>query len=608
MKKKIACLLLAVLMLVGTVAVFTSCGGGECTHVDKNNDQKCDKCGEDAKGIHQHVDEDKNNKCDDCKATIKNTSDGGDDDDDEVVEYPWADEDPVEILFQMSNAGGTTNPSGCYQYLAGEDESKVSALDTDIRDRNANAEELTNVHVTYQYWPDTEDYQWGASIDNILANTESTSKDVPDIYCNTLYDMMAASLKSAFANLRNTTSKVATDGNYFEFLDEDYDEKVDNRGYMYDYMEYATLNMDKMYILASDYFIDLVRSFFAIPVNVSLLSSVKDSAGNALTLDSFYDQVRNKEWTYDLIASYSEQVYQEQDNIAGETIGDILGFAFAQGGETGSGFVYSTALTVIEREETTDGIGFTYKYPEYSEELVELFDNAKALVQRTGVVALPRETTTAGQAQNMSQYGSIVEVAIRTRFCDNKILFGGLIMVGSLEDPKYQELKDKKDGGFGVVPMPLYHAVTADNPNETYLTCIHNTTRPGAIARNTDSFSACTAFLNYQSTHSSEILTNYYEIYLQYQLTDGNTGTVEMLQYIRNNVRRSFDKMFEDAIGAYNPDEGGSASLPWHNIIWGASKWGGTAYEIDIRPIFEELRNKKQGLLEELIALYPELP
>lgn len=607
MKKKIACLLLAVVMLVGTVAVFTSCGGGECTHVDKNNDNVCDDCQEEVKGIHQHVDENKDNKCDDCKATIKNNNGGGDGGD-EVIEYPWADEDPIELLFQMTNVGGSTNPSGCKQYLAGEDNSKVSALDTNIRERNSDAEEITNVHVTYQYWPNEKDYQWGASVDNILSNTESTSKDVPDIYCNTLYDMMAASLKSAFANLRNTSSKVATDGNYFEFLEEDYDETVDNRGYMYDYMQYATLNMDKMYILASDYFIDLVRSFFAVPVNVNLISSVKDSAGNALTLDSFYDQVRAKKWTYDLAATYSEQVYQEQDGIAGETIGDILGFAFAQGGETASGFVYSTNITVIEREETSDHIGFTYNYPEQSEALVELFDNAKTFVQKTGVVALPRESTPAGDAQNMSKYGGGVEIAIRTRFCDNKILFGGLILVGSLEDDSYQDLNDDKDGGFGVVPMPLYHAVTAENPDESYLTCIHNTTRPGAIARNTDNFSACTAFLNYQSTHSTQILKDYYEIYLQYGLTNGNRGTIEMLQYIRNNVRRSFDKMFEDAIGAYNPDEGGSASLPWHNIMWGASKWGGTAYEIDIRPIYTELRDKKQGLLEELIALYPELP
>ena len=607
MKKKIVCLLLAILMLVGTIAVFTSCGGGGgdvCTHVDKNNDNVCDDCQEKVKGIHKHVDADNNNKCDDCKATMKNE---GGKEEEEVINYPWADDDPVELLFQMNNAGGATAPSGCYQYLAGEDESKVSALDTDIRDRNANAEELTNVHVTYQYWPDTEEYGWGQSIDNIMANTESTSKAVPDMYCTMLYDMMAASLKSAFANLRNTSTKVATDGNYFAFLDEDYDETVDNKGYMYDYMEYATLNMDKMYILASDYFIDLVRSFFAIPVNINLLSSVKDSAGNALTLDSFYDQVRARQWTYDLIANYSEQVYQELDGITGETIGDRLGFAFAKGGETVSGIMYSTNITIIEREETDDHIGFTYNYPERSEDLEELFDNCKTLVQKTGVVCLPREGEAAANAQNLSSFGDTVELAIRTQFCNNNILFGGLIMVGSLEAAQYQELKDKKDGGFGVVPMPLYHAVTEENPDETYLTCIHNTTRPGAIARNTDSFSACTAFLNYQSTHSSEILTNYYEIYLQYQLTDGNSGTVEMLQYIRNNVRRSFDKMFEDAIGAYNSEDQGSLKR-WHTILSGQGYKGGTPYEQDIRPMYTELRDEKQRMLEELIALYPELP
>ena len=160
MKKRIFCLLLAVLMLVGAAGVFTSCGDDPgkkdpCTqHVDANKDNKCDECGEKITTKCTHEDADEDGKCDKCGKNMVGGS--------EVVEYPWADDEPVRLLFQMTkNSQTQALPATAERYLAGEDPTCVEEIDTMVRDRNAMAAVETNIAVSYQYYPDGDDHSWG---------------------------------------------------------------------------------------------------------------------------------------------------------------------------------------------------------------------------------------------------------------------------------------------------------------------------------------------------------------------------------------------------------------------------------------------------------------
>ena len=210
---------------------------------------------------------------------------------------------------------------------------------------------------------------------------------------------------------------------------------------------------------------------------------------------------------------------------------------------------------------------------------------------KTGVMALTNQEAQA-------QCGiSIAENAIRAKFCDDQILFGGIIMLGSLEYSTYQTLKGSS--GFGVVPVPFYYEADQD-PDARYLTGIHNSGRSGAIAVNSNNFSQCTAFIDYQSTHSTDILNEYYDYKLQYQVVNGSNsqGTVEMLQYIRNNVRSNFDKTMEDAIMGYHD----AYNDEWHVII------GQSKYTIDIRGDYSALYDTKMERLENVLKKYPALP
>ena len=565
-------------------ATVDPCANG-CVKKNDDQDGKCDYCGKVIQ--HKCIDDNGDKKCDVCSKRIK--------EEEEEDDYPpvaWKDDEPIKLFFMMTkNTDNKLNPSGCERYLAGEDNSVTENIDSQVATRNYNAAYKTNVEVSYSYYDDVTEYGWGKCIEIIYKNVESGSTTAPDMYCNFTYDMVGASIKGSFANLKNTT---LDRGNYFQFLDDDYDETVDNKGYMFDYMQSTTLSEEKMYILASDYFIDLVRSFFIVPVDISLLETYGDGItadydGNGkITIDDFYEEVNEKKWTYQKVIDYSAKVYYNEGTTnAGEDIEDLLGFALAQDGLTASGVLYSTNITVIEKPSADND--YQYSYPAEGGNLQELFDNVKKLVDAKGVVSIADDSLS-------KKYGATPSIAIRNRFCESKILFGGVIVLGALEFDAYQRLKE--NSGFGVVPVPLYHEVAPDS-DENYLTSIHNNARPGGIAKNTKNFSACTAFLDYQSTHSTDILTEYYDYNLQYNVVDGAVeGTVTMLQYIRKNVRSAFDKTFEDAVGVYGADK----KIRWHTLLEQNS------YSYDIRTTYTTHAGTKQGFLNKLYAEYPKLP
>lgn len=594
--KRILCLLLAVMMLVGMCAVLGSCGDesdpAKCEHVNNDADGKCDKCG--TKMKHDHEDENEDGKCDFCSKSMG-------DEEEEIIDYPWLENEKIQITVMMSHAdNGDQNPSGCERYLAGEtsDEDSVDKL---VDERNEDVEELVNVHATYKYYPQepANTYDW-SKINILISSTIKSGKSegIPDIFVNFTYDLLACSLKGCFQNLKDETiltNGATLDGNYFEFIDEDYNEEEDNRGYMLDYMNSTTLSQQKVYILASDYFIDLIRSFFIVPVNIALLESVGMEVTGDLngdekfTIDDFYQEVMEKGWTYDKVAEYSDAIHEETGTVAGDDLEDVLGFAIGKGGVATNGIIYSTDIHVIDKVWDETKGDYEYDFPATCETLFDIYDAVNLLVGKKGVyVVTPSDPS-------MTTYGQSPWLAVRTRFCNNQILFGDIILIGALEFPQYQDLLNN-GSGFGVVPVPNYHEF---QEGERYVTCIHNTARPGAITLGTKNFTACTAFLNYLSTHSSDVLETYYNINLQYQFTMGDAGTTEMLQYIRLNVRSSFDKLVEDAVGLFGDV---------YNKIWGYPMTINNYQYTEIRKFYSEHLSEKNDVIDGLYAEYPNLP
>ena len=644
MKKRIICVFLAIVMLIGTITVFASCGkngdqggqgtgtgttcdhvdddedgwcdkcevemedeGGEdaeCKHVDKKNDKKknipdgiCDKCGEEALKAHTtHPDEDGDGKCDieGCKKKPSGSSSGGTT---EVTgNMYW---DTVDLTFMMTDHDTTDLSSTCRRYLAGDWTKQPDNIDKAITKRNQEALEWAKVGtLSYRYRPNTEAYGWGKIGEVIVTEIQtSDASKLPDMYCDQVYGMVAASLQNCFANLYGT---VRGEGqNFFpfnsfktEYYKGTFDEEKNGQGYMYEYMTTLTLSKNKMYLLASDYFTDLVRAFFITPVNIKLLEEVgMDITGDytddgEFTIDDFYEEVKAGKWTYNKVAEYSEAIYKDEANPGRTDMADRLGFVLcSQGGLSTSGVVYSTACTIINRDLDKNAEDFKYSYPSSNEKLFDLFDAVADLVAKEGVYVA------GGSAEDLAYNPEHTLRSIAARFAEDKVLFGGVCLLGGLENDEYQAMKEGK--GFGVAPVPLY----SDDIDDEYLTSIHNEGRIGAISQKTSKFEQCTAYLHYQSTNSTKILDDYYEYKLQYDVADAEPSTVYMMQYIRNHVRSAFDKTFEDAMGAYY----GQAENRWHDIMMR------NKYSIDLRQRYSELYDEKELDLQNLVKYYDDL-
>ena len=530
--------------------------------------------------------------------------------------YAWT---SAEILVQLyENSNNNELEPGVRRYYAGEDTSAFEEIDNYVRDRNHAAETTTKVDAKYTY---ETTYAWGAAVDYIQNTVKSGSSAAPDVFCNFAYDITSCAIRGCFANLYSNTDrssvKYGAGENYFRFTEDGYVGTSDSyfdaeagEGYFYDYMQsLAFVNSDgvydKMYCLASNYCTDLVRAFLVVPVSVDMMNAIalEDSTGDRTNdgkfdIEDFYKLVWDYEWTYDVLATYSNTVYRPTNSSIKETdINDVVGFAAGIGsGLTASGILYTTSVQIINKVEKDGKV--TYEYPETNQKLVDLSDALYDLFDANKANGI---CVVDDAAAKLSGVDDDELRAIRTQFANGTVLFGGIICVGSLEDKVYQDMNEKN--GFGIVPVPLYKQ--DENKSESYLTLVHNLARIVAISATTTEFEQCSAFLNYQSTNSADILDAYYDQKLVAAAGNGaGDNNKLMLNYIRNHVRDCFDKTYEDVISNYMKSQNDEAmSLRWHGILSLAGyKVTGMATK------YAELYGTKQGYLDQVLTEWAKLP
>ena len=533
------------------------------------------------------------------------TADEFDDASDAMVakyyEYTWS-TTPLNVEISEHTASQELI-SRTRRYLAGEDASATEPIDEEVRTRNARAEAVTRTKILYSYLPDTATNAWGKSMDRIAKEAKAGAENSADIYVNFVYDMVGASLQKAFANLRSTTMYGSAGKNYFEFMSPGYDADVDDKGYMYDLMNSMSFSAKKMYVFASDYMIDTARAFFVTPVNIEMINKIDpitvaqyNDGDDEFDIDDFYDNVVwGYRWNYQAVKVFSEAVADqvgEEPSFTNDTFGFALGSAVS--GIHGVGILYGSDVEIISRELGEDGF-YNVSYPASAEDsgYAQFCDALSDLFSSPGV------TDVAG--------GSLTNtpsMRITAKFAANQLLFGGVICAGNLELPEYQSMNATGDG-FAIAPVPMYREFIAEidvdenGVNRYYRTAIHNIAKVAGISYSTTKFKQCTAWLDYQSTHSTDILNSYYRDKLQYGFAGNSLHNVQVLEMLRDNEPNATDKIYDDMIKAYIPD----VDYRWCNLIRQA-KWRAD----DIRSKYTEAVMLKKGYLEQIRDVYEDLP
>ena len=577
---------------------------------------------------------DASGKCTGCDYCLDdgNTNPPDDGGNDEISYDIYWKETPIIYELTMESDGGQF-PSGAERYYAGDGTWKTSTqkIDVMIRKRNDDAMKATKTKINYKYIQQGSGFDWSASVEEIYKQTRNyTPGSSTDIYSNFVYDLTCAAAKGCFANLKSNTefseSKYGTGQNYFrfneadyEFVGESYFDSYVGEGYFYQYMLSLTLSDDKVYCLGSDYCTDLVRAFHVVPVHIDLMNTIdRDDLVELVQLEDveFDDDMTNiqllyeiiwaNRWTYNTLLDFSHAVYNDNgvgagadgSGIAGADITDTLGFALpARGSLAPSGILYTSSVKIIGKQHLTADekaayladpekapyvVGDYYiAYPDTNTELVAFGNALRQLFQ-------------SGTNQGVCVAGRTSD--IRASFVNGTLLFGSVISLGSLEDEDYQSLRE--GAGFGIVPVPVYR------DGDEYQTFVHNNARIVAIANKTLLYEQCSAYLDYQSRCSSEILEEYYTVQLaQSLLGETSDDNKMMLTYIRNHVCDVFDKTFDDIMYDFNAATDADATYRrWHELIQKQN------YQVsDMDQLYNENKIKKETDLLKVINAWKEL-
>jgi hypothetical protein len=311
-------------------------------------------------------------------------------------------------------------------------------------------------------------------------------------------------------------------------------------------------------------------------------------------IEDFFGIVWNYDWNYEAVKVLSQAV-AVQVGDAPSLMDDTHGFALGStvSGIHGVGILYGSDVEIISRDLNDVTGYYDVSYPESAGAYADFADALSTLFSQPGVTNI-----------NGGSLTNTPSMMITELFSKNQMLLGGVICAGNLELGEYQQM-NAEGQGFGVAPVPMYREfdatkdVDANNENRYYRTASHNIAKCAGISFSTTKFKQASAWLDYQSTHSTDILNDYYRDKLQYGYAASITHNVDVLGMLRDNVSTALDKCYDDAIKAYFPD----VDYRWCYLPRSA-KWKAT----DIRTRYTAAVTAKEDFLQDIREAYDNLP
>ena len=472
------------------------------------------------------------------------------------------------------------------QYLQGPDsieDGVTPTIEQMVYERNFAAKELLGVDISYEEW-DHDKASWGRAAGPIQTLVQGNAADAPDLFVNMIYDLnLVLKTTGAFKDVWSIP------GSYFDFTTE---------GWMTDWMISMSITGDRAYVLAGDYFLDVLRTIGVLPFNMTMMDANANklampllgeelAEGEELT-PLFFDLVEEGKWTWDLLGKLCEAIWVDNDGDGADSVRDQLGIiADEYGGVSSSIFIYSCGEELIERrvieDETSPYYGKEWVYyPSEPGVLNDIFDSVAAVFSGSGSLSTRNSLDGSTPDNPGLAYHHI-------KFGQGELLTAGACLLGELEDESFQQMQDQ----YSVVPLPK---VRVESEYNTFIT---NTGDAGAINVNTTPNRAkvITAYVQYCTENSAEIREEFLEIVTKYKTTTYNQGTDRMLDLIYENINYGGVKVIEDAVNGGNR---------WHVMMKDGGKFLYTS--ADLASLYAGAIQSKQATLDGIIEKWYTLP
>lgn len=302
-----------------------------------------------------------------------------------------------------------------------------------------------------------------------------------------------------------------TDDYFCNVLDEDASWFDFTKSYWYeDYMNGLTFADGYLYLIAGDYFADVIRSAHCMVYNKTLYNSL--GYGEP---DDLYDVVADGKWTQEKMYQLVKDAYADNGNgkIDAE---DRFGLILNDSWGCSIPFITSGDCNYLTRDE--DGFPVLNMNTERS---LELADSIHQLFYNDGT------------------YIGIPEASLAETFANNGSLFIGYQRLGSLEGLSNYAVQK------GIIPYPKLR-----EEDTRYITSSHDTTEIGVIPTtayyNLNYISAVIECLCRQT--GKTVMSEYYETALKVRYASDSKAAA-MLDIIHDNFDNTFQLAYDTALG-----------------------------------------------------------
>ena len=393
-------------------------------------------------------------------------------------------------IYTSTNAASTMGTSNLF--IEGIGEMGGGMVSDAVFERNTYVEELLDVQLIFT--------QVDLNFDLVAADIRkytTSGLDEYDLMINDIYSFSELLIEGTFRNILDESC-------VFDF----------DRAYWYkDFMDDLRLMDGYQYVLAGDYFIDVLRTAHLLLLNKDMYTEIYHSPA-----DEIYDVVTNYEWTYEKMISLISDLYVDQNLDGVKNAGDRFGYMdWAYWGAT-IPLAASGTTNYISRDE--DGIPTV---------VIHEGDRANQLANAISNL-LNNDSTYL-----MDNDGPLIN------FVEGNTLITATVFLGSLESQVLRQM----EGDLAVLPYPMLLA-----SDKKYTTSVHDTTEMGVIpvtATDLEFISTVIEVLNRET--ADIVLPKYYGDALQVQYVDDEKAAA-MIDIIHDNFDNAFILAYNGPLGS----------------------------------------------------------
>ncbi len=361
-------------------------------------------------------------------------------------------------------------------------------------DRNKEVANLLNVKVEYKnctYYYD--------EIGPKLIDTAAVLSTAPyEFIINDVVAVVSAAIKGYLYNLNDQTEQ-----NYFRF---------DDPSWYKDYMLGLTMNADRIYAVAGDYFIDMLRSAHCLYMNTENFETYCKAEYE--TLDDFYEMILGGQWTYDEFSNLITVGWKENASGHATLDDECIGLIAATGGGLHP-FCYATDIEMVEKDASGKWVINPHinELQSYAEKLSSIYNNEGTYYYTSDLTAGFADTFTEGRALFLNSY-----------------------WLGDLETDAFRSMEKKTP-----IVYPKWHM-----EQENYKTHVHDAAEIGYVLTNAQNFTVTSAYLQLINEKSVNVMNEYYQYALKYK-HNTDSGAVRMIELIHDTISSPFNQFFSTA-------------------------------------------------------------